>query len=287
LSRRRSAARGGLAAAALLVGGAVGSAAAADAPPAVRPGTVVRWPGDGIEWCEAAGRRSQPLQGACFFPVDLLQKPGALRLARRRAGTLERLSVRVARFDYPVQKLTLPSHMVDLSAADLARVRRESREIALLWGSDGPRRFSLPLAAPLDPLPAGGRFGHRRVINGSPRSPHGGADYAAEAGAPVRAAADGTVVLVADHFFGGNAVFVDHGDGLVSQYFHLSRVDVRQGQEVARGAPVGAVGASGRATGPHLHFGVRWRGARVNPDTLVASPDVLPCLALAPGLGCR
>lgn len=277
--------RGGLAAAALLLSAL--PAGGASATPSVRPGTVVRWPGDGIEWCDALGRRSEPLDGACYVPVDLLQRPGLLALTRRRAGALERMSVRVSRFDYPVQKLTLPSRMVDLSAADLERVRRENREMARLWGSAGPRRFGLPLAAPLDPLPAGGRFGHRRVINGSPRSPHGGADYAADAGAPVRVAADGTVVLVADHFFGGNAVFVDHGDGLVTQYFHLSRVDVRQGQELARGDLVGAVGATGRATGPHLHFGVRWRGARVNPDALVASPDGLPCLAPAAGLGCR
>ena len=95
--------------------------------------------------------------------------------------------------------------------------------MARLWKRRGPRRFALPLAAPLDPLPEGGHFGHRRVINGEARSPHGGADFAADLGVPVRATADGTVVMVANHFFGGNAVFVDHGDGLVSQYFHLSR----------------------------------------------------------------
>jgi murein DD-endopeptidase MepM/ murein hydrolase activator NlpD len=287
LRRRRTAAGPALAAAALLSSPLAGGAPAADAPPRVRPGTVVRWPGDGIEWCEGLGRRSEPLEGACYFPVDLLHKPGPLELERRRAGKLERLSARVSRFDYPVQKLTLPSRMVDLSAADLERVRRENREVARLWGTAAPRRFRLPLAAPLDPLPAGGRFGHRRVINGTPRSPHGGADYSADLGTPVRSAADGRVVMVADHFFAGNAVFVDHGDGLVTQYFHLSRVDVRQGQQVARGERVGEVGATGRASGPHLHFGVRWRGARVDPDALVASPGELPCLAPAPGLGCR
>lgn len=277
----------GLPAAAALLQLLAPSVSLAEPPLGVRPGGVVRWPGEGIEWCAAAGKRSAPLDGACFFPVDLLHEAGPLELARQRGGVTERASVRVGRFDYPVQKLTLPSRMVDLSAADLARVRRESREVARLWGSDRPRRFTLPLTAPLEPLPKGGRFGHRRVINGSPRSPHGGADYAADAGALVRAAAAGTVVMVADHFFSGNAVFVDHGDGLVTQYFHLSRVDVRQGQEIGRGESIGAVGATGRATGPHLHFGVRWRQARVDPDALVASPDGLPCLAPAAGLGCR
>jgi murein DD-endopeptidase MepM/ murein hydrolase activator NlpD len=159
--------------------------------------------------------------------------------------------------------------------------------MARLWKPRGPRRFSLPLGAPLDPLPEAGHFGHRRVINGEPRSPHGGADFAAPQGTPVRVAADGKVVMVANHFFGGNAVFVDHGDGLVSQYFHLSRIDVHEGQELARGATLGAVGSTGRATGPHLHFGTRWRGARVDPSLLLVAPSALPCLDSRAGLGCR
>lgn len=247
----------------------------------------MRWPGESIEWCAAAGERTVPLEGACLFPIDLLHKPGSLELTRQASGRIESVSVRVSRFDYPVQKLTLPKHMVDLSAADLARVRRENREMATLWKPRSPRRFGLPLEAPLDPLPQGGRFGHRRVINGSPRSPHGGVDYSVPEGTPVKAAADGTVVLVADHFFGGNAVFLDHGDGLVTQYFHLSRVDVRQGQSLERGALVGAVGATGRATGPHLHFGVRFRGARVDPELLLGAAAAMPCLDSQGSLGCR
>jgi murein DD-endopeptidase MepM/ murein hydrolase activator NlpD len=150
--------------------------------------------------------------------------------------------------------------------------------MARLWTREGPRRFSLPLAAPLDPLPPGGRFGHRRIINGLTRSPHGGMDYSAAAGAAVLAAADGTVALVADQFFGGNAVFVDHGDGLVTMYMHMSRVDVTEGQAVRRGDTVGAVGSTGRATGPHLHFAVRWRGARVDPALLLGRPEAIPAL---------
>jgi len=263
------------------------SAANAAEPARVRPGTIVRWPGEGIEWCAAAAERTAPLEGACLFPIDLLHRPGSLELTRQRSGRLERVSVRVSRFDYPVQKLTLPRRMVDLGAADLERVRRENREMAKLWKPRGPRRFGLPLETPLHPLPEGGRFGHRRVINGSPRSPHGGADYSVPEGTPVHAAADGTVVMVADHFFGGNAVFVDHGDGLVSQYFHLSRVDVREGQPLDRGAQLGAVGATGRATGPHLHFGVRFRGARVDPALLLGPAAAMPCLDSRGGLGCR
>jgi murein DD-endopeptidase MepM/ murein hydrolase activator NlpD len=186
--------------------------------------------------------------------------------------------VRVGRLDYPVQKLTLPRHMVELSPEDLARVDRENREMARLWSLDGPRRFSLPLAPPLDPLPEGGRFGHRRIVNGRTRSPHGGIDYAAPGGTPILAAADGTVAMAADQFFGGNAVFLDHGDGLVTMYMHMSRVDVADGQPVRRGDRLGAIGSTGRATGPHLHFGVRWRGARVDPALLLGDPSRIPSI---------
>ena len=255
------------------------AAAPGAAPPvSVRPGTLVRWPGERLEWCEAGGRRFDPLDGACYYPVDLLRAPGPLALARGRAGRRETTTVRVGKFDYPVQKLTLPPNMVELSPEDLARVERENREMARLWTRAGPRRFALPLGAPLDPLPEGGRFGHRRIINGSPRSPHGGNDYSAAEGTPVLAAADGQVVMVADQFFGGHAVFVDHGDGLVSMYMHMSRVEVAEGQAVRRRERLGAVGHTGRATGPHLHFGLRWRGARVDPALLLGDPEAIPSI---------
>ena len=264
------------------VAGAIALASAASAPapapPRVRPGTVVRWAGEGIEWCSLGEKRFEPLAGACYYPVDLLRRAGPLPLARGRGGRRETSTVQVGKFDYPVQKLTLPRRMVELSPEDLERVERENREMARLWTREGPRRFSLPLAAPLDPLPEGGRFGNRRIINGQPRSPHGGTDYSAPEGAPAFAAADGTVAMVADQFFGGNAVFVDHGDGLITMYMHLSRVDVREGQPVRRGEELGAVGSTGRATGPHLHFGVRWRGARVDPTLLLGNPEAIPAL---------
>jgi murein DD-endopeptidase MepM/ murein hydrolase activator NlpD len=244
----------------------------------VRPGTLVRWPGEDLEWCDAGGRRFEPLAGACYYPVDLLRQAGPLQVGRGRAGRREATTVQVGRFDYSIQELTLPRHMVELSPEDLARVERENREMARLWSREGPRHFALPLGAPLDPLPGGGRFGHRRIINGRPRSPHGGNDYSASAGTPVLATADGQVVRVADQFFGGNAVFVDHGDGLISMYMHMSRVDVAEGQAVRRGERVGAVGNTGRATGPHLHFGLRWRGARVDPAFLLGRPEAIPTL---------
>jgi murein DD-endopeptidase MepM/ murein hydrolase activator NlpD len=247
-------------------GSGVGSLRAA--PPVVTPGTVVRWPGARIEACAAGGRTWAPTGDACFFPVDLLAS-GALRLERRRAGRGESLTVQVGRYPYPEQRLEVEDRMVDLSADDLARVERENREVAALWQLESAPRFALPLAAPLAGLPAGGRFGARRFFNGQLRSPHGGADYSAPAGTPVLAAGGGVAVLVADHFFSGNSVYLDHGGGLITMYFHFGRVDVAAGQQVARGVVLGAVGATGRATGPHLHFGARWHGARVDPALLL------------------
>lgn len=233
------------------------SASLASEPVPVPPGGVVRWPGADLDECALEDRRWAPLSGACFFPVDLLREPSELVLSRTRLGRRESRRVLVADYPYPVQRIELPDdRMVNLSPEDLARA----------------------LAAPLAPLPSGGRFGARRFINGEPRSPHSGADYPAPRGTPVRAVAGGRVVLAEEHFFGGRSVFVHHGDGLVSMYLHLDRILVGEGDPVDRSQPVGAVGSTGRATGPHLHFGLRWHGARVDPELLLAPGEALPSL---------
>ena len=266
--------------------GPAGGGAAWAAAPSVTPGTVVRWPGAEIEACAAGGRSWAPTGDACFFPVDLLAS-GSLRLERRRAGRSESLTVRIGPYLYPEQQLEVEDRMVNLSAEDLARVERENREVALLWQRESPPRFSLPLAAPLASLPTGGRFGARRVFNDQPRSPHGGADYSVPAETPVLAAEDGVAVLVADHFFAGLSVYLDHGGGLITMYFHLARVDVATGQRVARGTPLGVVGSTGRATGPHLHFGVRWHGARVDPAPLLGPVAGIPTVGEPEGAAGR
>lgn len=243
----------------------------------VRPGGVARWSGAGIERCGMDGSEWPPLAGACWFAVDLLAEEGAVPVSRWRGGQRERALLRVGAYPYDVQRIELKDdRTVHLSKQDQARVERENAKIAELWWRRGAPRFTLPLAAPLSKLPAGGRFGSRRIFNGEPRSPHSGADYAATHGTPVLAAADGTVALADDLFFSGNSVFIDHGDGLISMYFHLSELGVAPGATVKRGQTIGKVGATGRATGPHLHFGLRWRGARIDPALLLASPDRLP-----------
>ena len=148
----------------------------------------------------------------------------------------------------------------------------------MVWKSkERPAEFTLPLGGPAKPLPAGKSFGVKRVFNGRAASqPHTGSDYATPVGTPVLAVADGTVVVAKDLFFEGNAVFTDHGNGLVSMCFHLSEIKVRAGQRVKKGQALGRVGSTGRATGPHLFFGVRWHDARINPQFLLDDPGKIP-----------
>ncbi|HEX2253942.1 MAG TPA: M23 family metallopeptidase [Thermoanaerobaculia bacterium] len=245
----------------------------------VAPGKVVRWGGPGTTRCGLAGESWEPAGETCFYPLDLLAEAAAVTVERWAGDERRTARVRVGEYPYPVQHIELENDsQVHLSPADLERARRETARVEALWSLRTPRRFALPLGPPLAKLPAGGRFGARRFFNGEPRSPHSGADYAAPQGTPVLAVAPGRVVLAADHFFSGKSVFLDHGDGLLSMYFHLSGLAVAEGDEVDAGEIVGLVGTTGRATGAHLHFGLRWRGARIDPADLLRSPDRLPAL---------
>ena len=257
----------------LLAGALLASAATTVTAP---PASVVRWPGDGIERCTFNGRSYPPRDGACLVPVDLLAT-GTLRAERVRAGVTESLAIEVGEYPYAVQRLTIDDpRRTNPSAEDLERIERESATIAALWSLDGGAHAQLPLAAPLERLPKGGRFGAKRIINGNPSSPHSGMDYSANQGTPVLAAGDGVVKLAEEHFFAGNSIFLDHGDGLLTMYFHLHEIFVEPGERVTRGAVVGTVGSTGRSTGPHLHFGARWRGARVDPALLLGPVERYP-----------
>lgn len=245
----------------------------------VAPGGIVRWPGENVERCGKADRTWEPAAGDCLYPIDLLTPAGEVQLLRWRNGNKETAAVRVSSYPYEVQHITLENDsQVNLSSADLERVQEENRRIGALWALDTPRRFVLPLSSPLEPLPPGGRFGSRRFFNNQPRSPHTGSDYSAAEGTPVLAIASGRVVLAGDFFFSGGSVFLDHGDGLISMYFHLRELVVEKGEEVKRGKRIGTVGQTGRATGPHLHMGVRWRGARIDPSLLLAPAEQIPTI---------
>lgn len=210
---------------------------------------------------------------AGLLGLDMQDRPGRYELTVEvfYPGRTERrsLSVLVMKEAYPVQRLTLPHRMVDLDRKTLARVEIESKAVHRAFANFVPH--PLWTGGFLEPVHGkiSGRFGSRRVINGQPRKPHSGEDIAAPEGTPVLAMNHGMVRLVADHFFSGKGVIVDHGLGLFSMYFHLSGVDVEQGQVVKKGQVIGKVGSTGRATGPHLHWGVRLNGSRIDPYSLL------------------
>ena len=146
----------------------------------------------------------------------------------------------------------------------------------LVKNEEQPPVFDLPVAKPLGTLPRGEGFGNCRTFNGQPADRHTGTDYAAAAGKGVLAVGNGKVVLAANHFFSGNSVYIDHGNGLLTEYFHLKTIAVKPNQTVAKGQKIGTVGETGRTTGAHLHFGVRWHGEKINPGYILMDPSDMP-----------
>jgi murein DD-endopeptidase MepM/ murein hydrolase activator NlpD len=207
-----------------------------------------------------------------FIAADLEQKPGTynLDLTFMPSGTKKQVKIKVVKKDYGVRNITIADDSkVNLNEKDLARATKESSVMSKLWGESVIAPFwKTSFIMPLD-SEVSGTFGRRSIINNQPRSPHSGVDMRGKKGTPVKAVNDGLVVLTGDHFFTGNTVVIDHGAGILSMYFHLDKINVKKGDKISRGAILGAVGSTGRATGPHLHWGVRVDGQRVDPVNLV------------------
>lgn len=184
----------------------------------------------------------------------------------------QRVPFVVAGKHYREQRITLKNQeQVSPSPTNLKRIERELAEQTRAYQQFSPRQpsnllFDKPVGGPLS-----SPFGLRRFFNDQERNPHSGLDFAVPAGTPVKAPAAGRVILVGDYFFNGKTVFVDHGQGLISMFCHLSRIDVTVGQELPRGGVLGRVGATGRATGPHLHWNVSLNDARVDPAIFIGA----------------
>jgi len=198
--------------------------------------------------------------------------PGRRKLlVRAWAGgneTVWQRSVLIVGRTYPRQALNLPSKMVTPPTAELERIKAErvrTRKAKNTWSDQ--RLWRLPFHRPV----AGkytSVYGLRRVLNGKPKNPHRGVDFRAPAGTAVEAVADGRVILAEPHYYAGNSMYIDHGNGVISLYFHLSRFDVSLGDIIKRGQIIGRSGSTGRATGPHLHLSISVQGQLVDPVPL-------------------
>ncbi|MGB8241852.1 MAG: peptidoglycan DD-metalloendopeptidase family protein [Azonexus sp.] len=244
-----------------------GGVAVIDLGPASQPAPTARRGEQSLAVVKDSGR------WFALFGIPLDTVPGETEISVISGSTVTVRKVAIGAKAYPEQRLTIKDkRKVDPDPDDLARIARE-REI-----TDAiKRRFSAEMPPTDFALPANGplssRFGLRRIFNGQPRNPHAGLDVAVGTGAPVRAPVAGVVANTGDYFFNGNTVFIDHGQGLITAYMHLSRIDVSAGQPVKKGDTLGAVGASGRVTGPHLHWAVFLNNTPVDPELFLARPQ--------------
>ena len=221
-------------------------------------------------------RPGEPAGYIGLLGIDMQDEPGTYELAvevkqGEQAKPLS-FNVLVAKEKFVVEHLQLPKEKVDLDEKAVARWKAEQEQVKQALAENS--RLKLWHNNFIEPVNGKrtGIFGSVRIMNGQPRNPHNGEDIGAPMGTEVAATNDGVVRLTVDHIFSGRGVFVDHGLGFYSMYFHLSDVLVKDGDLVTAGQIIGKVGATGRATGPHLHWGVKLNGARVNPYSLLDLP---------------
>lgn len=224
-------------------------------------------------WQAATGSSAVDLRQA-ILGVDLEKQPGTypllihLRADSEPASCALRVPVRAGKF--ATERLQVGKEFLEPNAEEIKRANEERDKLRAIFDQVTPEKlWDGDFRIPLDGVTTGGNFGKRRVLNGQPGSPHGGVDFPSPTGTPIHAAQNGRVALAQELFFSGNTVVIDHGLGIYTFYGHLSEIDVKVGDELQSGQVLGKVGATGRVTGPHLHWGLTVERARVNPLQLV------------------
>lgn len=205
--------------------------------------------------------------------IPLSATPGNHQLEISQGSVSETRTFKVNNKDYKTQRLTIKNkRKVNPNQQDMQRIIKEKKQIQhalAYWSEQTPT--DLHLRQPVTGIRSDS-FGSRRIFNGQARKPHSGMDIAAAEGTPIHAPAAGTIINTGDYFFNGNSVFIDHGQGLVTMYGHMSSITVKEGQQVKTGDLIGTVGQTGRVTGAHLHWGVSLNDARVDPALFLAIP---------------
>lgn len=205
--------------------------------------------------------------------VDLGTKPGEHEIQYKfDNGETRSFAFSVVARDFGKESLKVEPKYADLDEKTLARVNEEKKLLEDLWATSSEQRLWKGAFVKPTMGDVGSPFGLRRVFNEQPRSPHAGLDIKAPSGQGVYASNFGTVVVARDLFFTGKTIVIDHGQSIYTIYAHLSKIDVKEGDPAGRAQEIGLVGATGRVTGPHLHWGVKVGGARVDPATLPGSP---------------
>ncbi|RMV69922.1 peptidoglycan DD-metalloendopeptidase family protein [Pseudomonas coronafaciens] len=212
--------------------------------------------------------KEQGARWLAIVGIPLTVKPGTQQVTS--GGRT--LNFTVGSKKYPEQHITLKNkRQVNPNPEDNKRIEGELAEQLRAYRSFSPGTPSnLILDKPVNG-PLSSKFGVRRFFNGEERNPHSGLDFAVPAGTPIKSPAAGKVILTGNYFFNGNTVFVDHGQGFISMFCHMSKIDVKVGDQVPRGGVVGKVGATGRATGPHMHWNVSLNDARVDPAIFIGA----------------
>jgi murein DD-endopeptidase MepM/ murein hydrolase activator NlpD len=201
--------------------------------------------------------------------IDLDVKPGTYPVAVTAGAVHATHDLVVVKRVFRTRRLTVNEAFVTPPASEEERIAREARLLDAVWKSPAPTRlWSEPFVRPV-PGAANSAFGTRSVFNGKPRNAHGGADFLSGTGTPIHAPNAGRVVVARDLYYSGNTVVIDHGLGLFSMLAHMSAIQVHEGDSVTANQVVGLVGATGRVTGPHLHWAVRAGNARVDPLSLL------------------
>ncbi|MEZ5288895.1 MAG: M23 family metallopeptidase [Vicinamibacterales bacterium] len=260
----------------------------------VQPGDVVDavvTPPDGVtavtgRWNERPVPFERGADGRwhALLGIDIAARPGPMTLALTGKGAATPRThthvIEVSAKAFRTRRITVDPKFVNPPASALPRIRRDTALLNKVFGSPlGERLWGTGAVRPVAGVSVSG-FGVRSVLNGEPRGPHTGQDLRATAGTPVHNPTPGVVVVAQDLYYSGNTVVVDHGQGLFSTMAHLSVIDVTEGERVDTGVVLGKVGATGRVTGPHLHWAVRLHGARVDPlsllDVLATAPRPAP-----------